>query len=172
MTGGRRPAADTPDINIFAMPRPLSADREREFQELFALVDFWATHVKKTAPNSQNNMADVCANIVQQHGRSKALEGLRMAANDIIEELSDIPSEEVASLDESMLASGLVTLSELRRRYASSYKRIVKRGHIRNDTEYYLINGIVVDLAKAVPDAERRELQRLTEAYEAMARRP
>lgn len=151
------------------MPRTLSADREQEFQELFAFVDFWTKHVWKTATYSQKSMADVCADIVQQHGRSKALEGLRMAANDIIEDLGDIRPEEVASLDESMLTSGLVTLSELRRRYAIAYKRIMKRGQIRNDTEYCLIKNIVVDLAKSVSDSERDELHRLLDAYESAA---
>ena len=112
----------------------------------------------------------MCAGIIEQHGKSKALEGLRQAANDVIGELSGKRAAGVAALDEALHASGLITASEVRRRYASSYKRITKRGTIRNDTEYYLINGIVVDLASAISDEERATLQRLLDRYEVAAR--
>ncbi len=67
--------------------------------------------------------------------------------NDIVEQTRDWPAEACASLDEALNAAGIITLSEVIRRYASSYKGILKRGTIRNDTEYYLVNGVVVDQA-------------------------
>lgn len=154
-----------PTINAIAMPRSLSAAREREFQELYAFVDFYSTQVMKPLANSPK-MADVCVNIIEQYGRSKALEGLRMATNDILEELSRIPSAQVESLDEAFLRAGLVSLSELRRRYSSSFKRIVKRGRIQDDTEYYLLKGVVVDQSNDIDATERALLQRLLDAYE------
>ncbi|MDI3384003.1 hypothetical protein ACFPPF_22000 [Xenophilus aerolatus] len=153
------------------MPRPLSPDREREFQELLAFVSFYATRVSGVTPTSTLSIETVCAGIIEQHGKAKALEGLRQAANDVIEELSDKPAAGVAALDEALRASGLITASEVRRRYASSYKRIVKRGTIRNDTEYYLVNGIVVDLGNGIADTERATLQRLLNSYEAEGRK-
>jgi hypothetical protein len=57
-------------------------------------------------------------------------------------------------------------LSELRRRYSSSFKRIVKRGRIQDDTEYYLLNGVVVDQSNDIDATERALLQRLLETYE------
>lgn len=152
------------------MTRPLSPDREREFQELLAFVSFYMTHVSGVTPPPTLSIETVCAGIIEQHGKSKALEGLRQAANDVIEELSGKRAAGVAALDEALHASGLITASEVRRRYASSYKRITKRGTIRNDTEYYLINGIVVDLASAISDEERATLQRLLDRYEVAAR--
>lgn len=152
------------------MTRPLSPDRECEFQELLAFVSFYMTHVSGVTPTPTLSIETVCAGIIEQHGKSKALEGLRQAANDVIEELSGKRAAGVAALDEALHASGLITASEVRRRYASSYKRITKRGTIRNDTEYYLINGIVVDLASAISDEERATLQRLLDRYEVAAR--
>ena len=153
------------------MTRPLSPDREREFQELLAFVSFYTTHVSGVTPTSTFSIQTVCAGIIEQHGKSRALEGLRQAANDIIEELSDKQATGVAALDEALRASGLITASEVRRRYASAYKRILKRGTIRNDTEYYLINGIVVDLGNGISDEEGLTLQRLLDSYEVAARR-
>lgn len=153
------------------MTRPLSSDREREFQELLAFVSFYTTHVSGVTPTSTFSVQTVCADIIKQYGKSKALEGLRQAANDIIEELSDKPAAGIAALDEALRASGLITASEVRRRYASAYKRILKRGTIRNDTEFYLINGIVVDLVNDISDDERATLQRLLDSYETATRR-
>lgn len=152
------------------MTRPLSPEREREFQELMGFVSFYATHVSGVSQTSTLSIESVCASIIEQHGKSKALEGLRQAANDVIEELSDKRAAGVAVLDEALRASGLITASEVRRRYASSYKRITKRGTIRNDTEYYLINGIVVDFGNGISDEERAALQLLLDRYEAAAK--
>lgn len=152
------------------MTRPLSPEREREFQELMGFVSFYATHVSGVTQTSTLSIENVCSSIIEQHGKSKALEGLRQAANDVIEELSDKRAAGVAVLDEALRASGLITVSEVRRRYASSYKRITKRGTIRNDTEYYLINGIVVDFGSGISDEERATLQLLLNRYESAAK--
>ncbi|KQW54156.1 hypothetical protein ASC92_22780 [Variovorax sp. Root411] len=133
-------------------------------------MSFYSTHVWRVDATSSVSLATVCAGIVEQYGKSKALEGLRQAANDIIEDLSVRPATGVAALDEALRAAGLLTASEVRRRYASSYKRIMKRGSIRDDTEYYLVNGIVVDLGNATPDEERAMLQRLLDTYERAGR--
>lgn len=58
------------------------------------------------------------------------------AANDTSEDLGDKPTEGIVALDEP----------------------IVKRGCIRDDLEYYLVNGIVVDLGNTLPDKERAML--------------
>ncbi len=57
-------------------------------------------------------------------------------------------------------------MSEIARRYSSSYKRIIKRGHVRNETEYYVVNGILIDQGNAISDEERAHLQKLIDAYE------
>lgn len=89
-----------------------------------------------------------------------------MATNDILEQLGRIPSAQVGALDEAFRRAGLITLSELRPRYSSSFKKVVKRGRIQDDTEYYLLNGVVVDQSNDMDAAERAFLQRLLETYE------
>jgi len=148
------------------MAKAMSPEREREFQELSAFIEFYCITVKGIDPTDPVNPTNVLQEIVQKFGRSKALEGLRQATNDILEELSRRPAPVIEAFDSSLRSVGIVTISELRRRYASSYKRIVKRGFIKTETEYYLLNGIVVDLTSAVTSSERSELQQLLEAYE------
>ena len=66
-----------------------------------------------------------------------AFNGLRQAINDCVEMSLHFDHAEVEKLDSQLRSRGIVTLSELRRRYSKSYAKIMKRGQIKSDTEYY-----------------------------------
>jgi hypothetical protein len=154
----------------------MSPERETEFTELLAFVSFCAPVVfqvnvqvaGQVSADAEHSPARAIDSIIATYGKSKALAGLRQAVNDIVEQTRDWPAGARAALDEGLNVARIITLSEVVRRYASSYKRILKRGTIRNDTEYYLVNGIVVDQASGISDEERAQLQGLVDAYEAM----
>jgi len=147
----------------------MTPERESEYNELLGYVGFFATVVWQIDPASEVHPANVIEGIVQQSGKSKALVGLRQAVNDTIEETSHWNSNARAVVDEACRAAGVITLSEIARRYSAAYKRIVKRGFIKSETEYYVVNGILVDQGGTLPDDERRCLQRLKEAFEQKA---
>lgn len=147
----------------------MTPERESEYNELLGYVGLFATAIWQIDPASETHPANVIKGIVQQFGKSKALVGLRQAANDTVEETSHWNSEARAVVDEACRAAGVVTLSEITRRYSASYKRIVKRGFIKNETEYYVVIGILIDQGSAISDDERTRLQRLTEAFEQKA---
>ncbi|MDB5754102.1 MAG: hypothetical protein JWP34_3750 [Massilia sp.] len=144
----------------------MSPERESEYSELLAYVSFFATAVWKISPATDTHPAQTITKIISEFGKSKALVGLRQAANDTIEETSNWSSESRTNLDETLKGAGIITLSEIARRYASVYKRILKRGKIKNETEYYLVNGILVDQGSEISDEERTRLQELIDAYE------
>jgi hypothetical protein len=148
------------------MPRQMSAEREREFVELHAFLDFYATHVTGIDPTNPIHPTNVGKRIVEKYGRSKALDGLKQAVNDTVEDLSGKPIEYVQRLDEELRGRGIVTVSEVRRRYSSSFKRILKRGKIKTETEYYLIAGVLSDLSSIACDEERLVLDQLVAQYE------
>lgn len=148
------------------MPKKMSAEREQEFGELRAYLDFFATHVLRVDPASAEHPTNVLDSIIQKHGRSRAMAGLRQAVNDMIESMRHIPSARRKELDEEFRSAEVASPSEMQRRYDASYHRIVQRGSTRNDTEYHLINGIVVDTASQTTDEERARLQQLIEQYE------
>ena len=148
------------------MPRKMSPEREREFEELHAFVCFYTTHIKQIDPSDEIHPANVGKRIVDSMGRSRALEGWRQASNDILEETQDLSPPVLTELDRIFRSRGILTISELRYRQSASFRRILKRGSIRNETEYYLINGIVVDMANGIPEEERDALQRLMDAFE------
>jgi hypothetical protein len=147
----------------------MTPERESEYKELLGYVALFATAVWQIDPTSEIHPANVINGIVQQFGKSKALVGLRQAAGDTVEETSHWNPEARAVVDEACRAAGVATLSEITRRYSASYKRIMKRGFIKNETEYYVVNGILVDQGSAITDDERMNLQRLTDAFEQKA---
>lgn len=148
------------------MPREMSPKRKQEYAELSAFLDFFSTNVLGVDPSSPSHSKNVGKRIVAEVGESKALDGLKQAVNDAVEALVDQPAEFVQRLDASLQEAGLLTFSEVRRRYASSYKRILKRGAIKSDTEYYLIAGVLADSATLADADERATLGTLVSDYE------
>jgi hypothetical protein len=69
-------------------------------------------------------------------------------------------------LDAALSERGILTVSEVRRRYSTVFERIVKRGAIRDETEYHLITGLVVDQTSDIEVDRRASLQRLLDAYD------
>lgn len=150
------------------MSRPMSSEREREYNELHAYLDFYATHVLEIDPASPAHPTNVGKRIVEEHSLSIALQGLKQAVNDTVEHLSHQPLQYIQRLDAALREQGIVTFSEIRRRYSSSYKRILKRGNIKNETEYYIIAGIISDLESGVSEEERIILENLVVQFEKM----
>lgn len=148
------------------MSRPKSPEREREYNELHAYIDFYSTYVQEIDPNSPVHPINVCKQIVKEHGYSIALEGLRQAANDTVEDLMHQPVEYIKRLDTAPHQNGLLTFSEIRRRYSSSYKKVLKRGNIKNKTEYYIVAGILADIESGVSEEERIFIEQLAVQYE------
>jgi len=147
----------------------MTPERESEYNELLGYIGFFATAVWQIDSASAVHPANVINGIVNQFGKSKALVGLRQAANDTVEETTHWNSEARAVVDEACRAAGVVTLSEITRRYSARYKRILKRGFIKNETEFHVINAILIDQGAAISDYERTCLQTITEAFEQKA---
>jgi hypothetical protein len=94
-----------------------------------------------------------------------------MAVNDILEESWNYSSARVAQIDTKFRSKGILQLSELRRRYSRQFRRILKKGKISNDSEYYFVQGILASFTADANEAERRLLEDLSATYEARAGR-
>ncbi len=150
------------------MSRKMSAVREGEFSELREFLRTYMTDIKGVAAGDPIHPNNVLEDVVNRFGRSKAFDGLKQAIGDAIDETQRLSPAEVAKMDRYFRDRGVVTLSQLRARYWSKYASILKRGHIRDDTEYYLIVGVLADLSGPTTDLGRIKLQNLVGAYEAL----
>jgi hypothetical protein len=98
-----------------------------------------------------------------------ALKAWRMAVNDCIEMSSHWSAARVTSIDAALRMAGILTLSEVRRRYSTRFATILKRGRIRGEVEYYLAAALVADTASSLSVEERANLQVLVSEFEQSA---
>jgi len=123
----------------------MKPEREKEYLELSKFSDIYATYVMNIPEDKNYHPSKELIRITKEYGKSKALEGLKQATNDAIEDTSDWNIDKVKKFDSLLREKGSVTLSELRIKYWSKYKRILKKGAIKNDTEYHMIKAVLCD---------------------------
>lgn len=92
---------------------------------------------------------------------AEARRGLAMAIGDVVEFVGDWPAANVAKCDSELSQNGLPTLTQVQARFSKAVQRVVRRGRIRDDEEFYALRNAVEQ--KGV-DAEI--LWRLLRAYE------
>lgn len=93
---------------------------------------------------------------------AKARSGLGMAISDVVEFASDWPVSEVTACDRELSQLGLPTLSQVRVRFSKLVQRVVRRGQIKSDDEFYALRNAVEHLG-----ADSAALWSLLDAYEA-----
>jgi len=128
------------------MPRQMSPERQKEYADLNAYIDCFATHVQGIDPDDPVHPTNAGKQIVADYGKSAALQGLR--------------------LNTLMREQGIVTFSEVCRRYSRLYKRVLKNGTIKSETEFHLIAGILADASPKPDSDERAKLEQLVAEFE------
>ncbi|UJJ58020.1 hypothetical protein [Rhodanobacter denitrificans] len=144
----------------------MSPDKEREYAELISFVGIFATQILKIDLADPVHPANVAAHIVSTVGKSQALVGARQAANDAIESLPDLSQQQLATLDAELHKARAVTLAEMHRRYSKQYKVVLKRGRICNETEFYLVKGILDSCTESLNQDEQAVLSSLLLGFE------
>lgn len=96
---------------------------------------------------------------------TRALLGLKMAVADCIECSTHWHADQVKQADTALRDAGIVTLSEMRRRYWKLFSAIIERGRILSDQEYHLVKGVTSD--GTVPPEQSALLDQLMNDYEA-----
>jgi hypothetical protein len=102
----------------------------------------------------------------EKESMAKARKGLSLGINDILEDTNDWPVEAVREFDRFLSESDAATLTELRVRKSKRYKKILKRGAIRDEMECYLVKVILDGLQEYVEKDELPLLQEMLTAYE------
>lgn len=140
-------------------------------EELLELKSF-ATAVMSTAGTlTELAVLEPCTELDESELRApkSSLKGWRMAVNDCIEMTGHWSTERVIAMDAALRKAGIVTLSEIRRRYSTRLASILKRGTIRGEVEYHLVAGLVADTASNLSAEERFKLQVLVSNFEQSA---
>ncbi|OKO74252.1 hypothetical protein [Bradyrhizobium sp. NAS96.2] len=132
------------------------------------LKDFFSFYVHmrmEASPPEEPQRALNNLEALENKSPRMALQGLRQAINDCVEESWHFDPAKVAALDAELINRGIITLSELRRRYSRGYTKVLKRGRIKNDTEFYLLQNVINDPSEKTSE-ERELLAKLLSDYE------
>lgn len=148
------------------MKKNTLAGKDYEALKLF-VVHFadWYIPADKKSQKPEHQPLVFLKNL-EQKSMSNAKKGVQMAIDDFVEMTSEWSAERVIAADAKFAASGIVTLTEIRRNYSKTFARILKRGVVRTETEYYLLRGVLDGSALEV-GSERQQLEGLLAAYEA-----
>lgn len=84
-----------------------------------------------------------------------------MAIGDTIEATDGWPRDMVAAIDNELAGEGLPSLSAMRTQFSKVIRRVVSRGSIKNDVEYYAVRNAV-----EMADDDQEPLWKLLSAYE------
>ncbi|MFD1297750.1 hypothetical protein ACFQ4Q_14045 [Lysobacter gummosus] len=151
------------------MPRQISEERLREYGDLKRFFEVWQTQL---FPNQffradhPHHPVNALAAIEQRFGRSRALAGLKQAINDNLEFAVDFEPDIIARIDEVLHQSGAPTLTQLLAHQSKLLRAILRRGKIRNDTEFYIVSSVLSDTSADRPESETAALGSMSLAYE------
>ena len=151
------------------MPRSVCLEKQREYDELKRFFTHWETHLTPCRifePSHPHNPLNVLAALERDLGISQALTGLKQAVNDVLEGCEDLNPEEVARADASLAHVGAPTLTQLWQRRSRQYKALLRRGRLRNDTEFYLATSILSDTTSQASAQDREALGAMVASYE------
>jgi hypothetical protein len=112
----------------------------------------WLTNKKIQLPDIEARLLIVVARQLKQ--RKPVLIGRKPAAFRLVQ-------VDEAAFDDELAREGLPSLSAMRTQFSKVIRRVVGRGSINNDVEYYAVRNAV-----EVADGERGPLWKLLSAYE------
>jgi hypothetical protein len=138
---------------------------EPEYADLKAFFITWKQEFPPTSSLPAEHHPVAVLNAMEQQSRAQARLGLGMAINDILEESWGFSPARVAEIDAKFRTKNILQRSELRQRYSRQFRGILKRGRIRNDTEYYLVQGILASFTTGASENERRLLEDFSASY-------
>jgi hypothetical protein len=127
------------------MPRKPNPERVAEYEALckFALVvSEFMEELSTEVPSKRIAYAALLRDaLVKSADRplSQRLTGIRMAVHDDLEWTRGLEPDEVKALDARLTAQGCETLTSARSRVWQTIPKILKRGRIRNEEEFYLL---------------------------------
>jgi hypothetical protein len=159
----RGPLDGTEDMRQPNRGRDASYERDRAF--VFAVEEFFVT--RGGLPDNWMDLLQQGLANVESLGKGAAKRGLRMALQDTIEHTRDLTPDELKALEEHLAAAGVLPLATVRRRILASIPRILKRGRIRSEEEYYLLMERLNDVDDPeLTDANREVVGAMIAAFE------
>lgn len=115
--------------------------KKEDFERMQRFIGHIATLRFNIVADSPGHPLKEMERIEREFGRANAIKGLKMAANDMVEELSRFSASATRQLDAELTEIGAMTLSEARASFSKTLKRVLKRREILSEEEFYLLRN-------------------------------
>jgi hypothetical protein len=102
-----------------------------------------------------------CLDQIAAKWPAKARSGLAMAIGDTIEATERWPRDRVAAIDNELALEGLPSLTAMRLQFSKAINRVVRRGSIKDEAEYYAVRN-----AAELAQDDQQPLWKLLSEYE------
>lgn len=102
--------------------------------------------------------------------RSEMISGMKQGINDTLTMAKWASSDERKAIDAALAAKGLPSLRKMEAVLKKKHQRILTRGTIRNDEEFYIVAEILADLEFEIEATDRAKLEKISHAYELRAK--
>jgi hypothetical protein len=84
-----------------------------------------------------------------------SVKAARTLVSDLLEWTQDLSGQDLVTLDQSLAAESLPTLTLMRSREHVRFTAILKRGRIDDDEEFQLVSARLADTASSLSDSDR-----------------
>jgi hypothetical protein len=98
--------------------------------------------------------------------KSEIVSGMKQGINDTLTKAKWMSPEERAMIDAALITRGLPSLRKMDAVLRKKHQRILARGCIRTDEEFYVVAEFLSDGGFDVTDSERAKLGEICYAYE------
>jgi hypothetical protein len=149
------------------MSTPHDADAGDDYLELKSFFEAFSAKYfpKNNLPADRQPLVLLLA--LEKKGRTFALRQLRQMVADCVEMSRALPEEEVQRFDAQLASRGIPGLAAMRVMYSKQYRRILKRGEIRSEDEYRLVQVIAYGAEDSADEDELALVTKLLRTYEA-----
>jgi hypothetical protein len=138
-----------------------------EYAELKNFLLVFTTNINNVQATPTGNLLIDELSRMEVRAPSQARKSLKMMVNDCLEATGDWSPDQVDAFDHLLAAAGFITLTEVRHRHSRQYAKVLKRGNIKNEVEYYLLKGVLDGLTALLDDSEQVRLMTMISEYEA-----
>ena len=149
-------------------PTSVPSPSEKEFLELKSFFHSFMELANATDSQVEIHLFTVLDEI-EIRAPKRSLAGMRMAVNDCMEMSSHWTVAKVKAVDASLSEHGILTLSEVRRRFSKKVSTMLSRGRIRSEVEYYIVAAVLADQSSQVSETDRCRFEAMAAAYETRA---
>jgi hypothetical protein len=98
--------------------------------------------------------------------RSEVILGMKQGINDVLAMAKDWPAEDRKRIDDALVAKGMPSLRKMEARLKKKHQRILARGRIKNDEEFYIVAEILSDSEFDISESDRSKLGKISFTYE------